>query len=97
MDGFSLTDTVASSHCLKIRRRVPIRIHQNARVCGLQVQPHTTAASDHEKEKLLRIRCIKRIYNEISLGSGRATVKAAILPASQSAIVVENVQDEREL
>ena len=97
MNRLLLTDSVHSRHSLRVNLRVPVRIVQNARVRGLQVDPEAARPGGQEEREHRGIRSVKRGDVDGPLDSVGAPVEPRKLVPAEGEKVAQYVQHRREL
>ena len=81
-----------SIHGLQIHLRVPVRVVDNDDVGGVQVDAETTGSGGEHEEELLAVLGVVLGDLTVSVPVGSLAVDAAVVPASEPAVVLQDVQ-----
>ena len=81
-----------SVHGLQVHLRVPIGVVDDDDVGGVQVDAETTGSSGQHEEELFAVLGVVLGDLSVSVLVGRLAVDAAVVPAPEPAVVLQDVQ-----
>ena len=84
-------------HWTEKTKQYQISSHSHARISCLQIDTQSPTASRHEEDEISAARCVKLVNNVIPLSPRRSSVKTAIFPSSQDAIILKDIEHRSEL
>ena len=87
-----LTDTMSSSHSLKICLRIPIRIEDDTCIRGHEIDSKTAGTSREEETEIRRVGCIEMVYSLSSLSGCNSSIKTLEWQTASLEVIAKDIQ-----